>query len=80
MTEETNKDQKKCSKNKGIMFAYGITQLGANVISALSLVAIAFSLCSIKQESKIFVDCVEEIQKNGRSASSAVRFCKGADR
>ena len=59
------------------MFAYGIIQLGSSFVSAVALAAIALSFCSLKKESKIFNECVEEVQESGKSASSAVRFCNG---
>ena len=77
MTEENKTDKKKCGGKSKAMFAYGIIQLGSNVVSAVALAAIAFSLCSVKQESKVFNACVEEIQVNGKSSSEAVRFCNG---
>ena len=77
MTEENKTDKKKCSGKGKAMFAYGIIQLGSNVVSAVALAAIALSFCSLKQESKVFNECVEEIQANGKSASDAVRFCNG---
>ena len=77
MTEENKTDKKKCSGKGKAMFAYGIIQLGSSVVSAAALVVIALSLCSVKQESKVFNECVEEIQANGQSASDAVRFCNG---
>ena len=77
MTEENKADKKKCSGKGKAMFAYGILQLSSSVISALALAAIALSLCSVKQESKVFNECVEEVQANGKSASGAVRFCNG---
>ena len=77
MTEQNNADKKKCVGSKKAMFAYGILQIGSSVVSAVALVAIAFSLCSIKQESKVFNECVEEVQAAGKSASNAVRFCNG---
>ncbi len=77
MTEENKTDKKKCSKKGKVMFTYGIIQLGSNVVSAVALAAIAFSLCSVKQESKVFNECVEEVQANGKSPSEAVRFCNG---
>ena len=76
MTEE-NKTEKKCSGKGKAMFAYGIIQLGSNVVSAVALAAIAISFCSVKQESKVFNECVEEIQATGKSSSDAVRFCNG---
>ena len=77
MTEENKTDKKKCSGKGKAMFAYGIIQLGSSVVSALALTAIALSFCSLKQESKAFNGCVEEIQATGKSSSDAVRFCNG---
>ena len=77
MTEENKTDKKKCGGKGKAMFAYGIIQLGSSVVSALALTAIALSFCSLKQESKVFNDCVEEIQATGKSSSDAVRFCNG---
>ena len=77
MTEENKTDKKKCSGKGKAMFAYGIIQLGSNVVSALALTAIALSFCSLKQESKVFNECVEDVIANGKSASGAVSFCNG---
>ena len=77
MTEENKAGKKKCSGKGKAMFAYGILQLSSSVISAVALAAIALSLCSVKQESKVFNECVEEVQANRKSASDAVRFCNG---
>ena len=77
MTEENKTAKKKCGGKGKAMFAYGIIQLGSSVVSALALTAIAFSFCSLKQESKVFNECVEEIQATGKSSSNAVRFCNG---
>tara|TARA_Y100001968_G_C19168696_1_gene624526 strand:+ start:154 stop:393 length:240 start_codon:yes stop_codon:yes gene_type:complete len=77
MTEEKNKDKKKCSGKGKAMFAYGIIQLSSSVVSALALAAIALSLCTIKKEAKVFSECVEEIQTSGMDTSNAVRFCNG---
>ena len=59
------------------MLAYGVTQVTATVVSAISLAAIAVGLCSVKQESKAFNGCVEEITAAGRSNAEAVRYCNG---
>ena len=77
MTEENKTDKKKCGGKGKAMFAYGIIQLGSSVVSALALTAIALSFCSLKQESKVFNECVDEIQATGKSSSDAVRFCNG---
>ena len=77
MTEENKTGKKKCAGKGKAMFAYGIIQLGSSVISAVALAAIAFGFCSVKQESKVFNECVKEIQASGKSSSDAVRFCNG---
>ena len=77
MTEENKKDKKKCGGKGKAMFTYGIIQLGSSVVSAVALAAIALSFCSLKQESKIFNKCVEEVKASGQSSSNAVRFCNG---
>ncbi len=77
MTDEKSKDKKHCRGKRNAMLAYGIIQLGSNVVGALALCAIALSLCSLKKEAKVFTECVEEVQANEKSASSAVRFCNG---
>ena len=79
MTDENNKDKKKCGGKGKAMFAYGIIQLGSSVVSAVALAAIALSFCSVKQESKVFNECVEEVQTTGKSSSDAVRFCNGGE-
>ena len=77
MPAENKSVKKNCGSKSKAMFAYGVIQLGSNVVSAIALAAIALSLCSIKQESKVFNECVSEIQTNGTSSSDAVNFCNG---
>ncbi len=77
MTEENNKDKKKCTNKGKVMFAYGIIQLGSSVISAIALAAIALSFCSVKQEARVFNECVEAVKESGKSSSTAVHFCNG---
>ena len=79
MTEENKKDKKKCGGKGKAMFAYGIIQLGSSVVSAVALAAIALSFCSLKQESQVFNECIEEVQATGKSSSDAVRFCNGGN-
>ena len=78
MTEE-KKVLTKCGGKKKIMFAYGFIQLGSSLVSAVALAAIAFGLCSIKKESKIFNNCVTEVVENGSSNAEAVNYCNGGD-
>ena len=59
------------------MLAYGFIQLGSSIISALALSAIALGFCSLKNESKFFTECVEEVRDSGKNTSSAVHFCNG---
>ena len=77
MTEETKKDKKKCGNKGKAMFAYGIIQLSANVVSGLALASIAIGFCSVSKEAKVFNECVEEIIESGKSSSNAVRYCNG---
>ena len=79
MTEEKTTEKKKCSGKGKVMFAYGFIQLGSNIVSAIALTAIALSLCSVTKESKVFNECVEEVQASGKSSSNAVRFCNGGE-
>ena len=79
MTEENKKDKKKCGGKGKAMFAYGIIQLGSSVVSAVAFAAIALSFYSVKQESKVFNECVEEVQATGKSSSDAGRFCNGGN-
>ena len=76
MSEQTTNPQS-CSGKKRAMLAYGVIQISATVVSALSLAAIAIGLCAVKQESKLFNGCVETVVAEGRSQSEAVRYCNG---
>ncbi len=78
MTEQSA-DKKKCVGSKKAMFAYGMLQLGSSVVSAVALAAIALSFCSVKQESKVFNECIEEVRATGKSPANAVRFCNGGN-
>ena len=77
MTDENNKEKKKCGGKGKAMLAYGIIQLGSSVVSAVALAAIALSFCSLKKQANVFNECYEELQANGKSASNAVRLCNG---
>ncbi|WP_413678905.1 hypothetical protein [Prochlorococcus sp. MIT 0916] len=77
MTKEDKTDRNMCSRKRKLMFVYGFIQLGSTVVSAIALSVIALSFCTIKKESKIFNDCVDEVQATGKSFSGAVRFCNG---
>tara|TARA_B100000902_G_scaffold387225_1_gene431000 strand:- start:1281 stop:1520 length:240 start_codon:yes stop_codon:yes gene_type:complete len=77
MTEENNKDKKKCGGKGKAMFAYGIIQLGSSVVSAISLAAIAFNFSSLQKEAELYNNCVEEVQSSGKSSSISVRYCNG---
>ena len=78
MTESKN-EKKSCTGKGKAMFAYGILQLGSSLISAISLALIAFSLCSLKSESKNFNNCVEERIEQSTSISDAVNYCNGGN-
>ncbi|MCB4395232.1 hypothetical protein FZZ91_06030 [Synechococcus sp. HB1133] len=76
MADESS-NQQSCGGKKRAMLAYGVIQISATVVSALSLAAIAIGLCAVKQESKLFNGCVETVVAEGRSQSEAVRYCNG---
>lgn len=59
------------------MLAYGLIKTSATVVSAVSLAAIAFNLCALKQESRLFNGCVEALLAEGSSQAEAVRYCNG---
>ena len=82
MTEQSassqdSKPKKSCAGKQKAMLAYGVIQISATVVSAISLAAIALGLCAVKQESKAFTGCVEEVIAAGRTNAQAVRFCNG---
>ena len=79
MPEENKTEKKRCGGKSKAMFAYGIIQLGSSVISAVALAAIAVAFCSVKQESKLFNECVEEVQSTGKSTANAVNLCNGGN-
>ncbi len=76
MSEDTS-NQQQCGGKKKAMLAYGVIQISATVVSAISLAAIAVGLCAVKQESKLFNGCVETVVAEGRSNAEAVRYCNG---
>ena len=75
MSEETT-NQQSCGQKRA-MLAYGLVQISATVVSAVSLAAIAVGLCAVKQESRLFNGCVETVVAEGRSQAEAVRYCSG---
>ena len=81
MTEEnvSKKTSNKCGGKKKAMLAYGVIQISATVVSAISLAAIALGLYAVKQESKAFNGCVQEVIAQGKTNSAAVRFCNGGN-
>ena len=76
MAEETS-STKECGGKKKAMLAYGVIQISATVVSAISLAAIALGLCAIQQNSKAFNSCVDEVIAEGKTNAAAVRFCNG---
>ena len=77
MIEENKIGKKNCGGKGKAMLAYGFIQLGSSIVSAIALAAIALSFCSVKQEAKVFNECVKEVQATGKSSSYAVHFCNG---
>ena len=79
MTEEnaSKETSNQCGGKKKAMLAYGVIQISATVVSAISLAAIALGLCAVKQESKAFNGCVQEVIAEGKTNAQAVLFCNG---
>ena len=78
MSEE-QKNKKNCSNKKNIMFVYGFLQLGSSILSSLALITIAIGFCTLKNESKLHNQCVDESIANGNSLSYAVHYCNGGN-
>tara|TARA_B100000212_G_C27327539_1_gene513071 strand:- start:905 stop:1141 length:237 start_codon:yes stop_codon:yes gene_type:complete len=76
---ESKNEKKSCSGRSKAMLTYGILQLGSSLISAISLALIAFSLCSLKSESRNFNNCVEDKIEQSSSVSDAVNYCNGGN-
>ncbi len=74
---EVSNKKKDCGGKKKAMLVYGLIQISATVVSAISLAAIALGLCAVKQESKLFNGCVEMVIADGKTNAEAVRFCNG---
>ena len=74
---EGKKESNSCKSRKNAMLAYGIIQLGSNVISAIALIIIGLGFCSLVKEAKLSNNCVEEIIESGSEIPDAVRFCNG---
>ena len=76
---DSKSEKKSCSGKGKAMFTYGILQLGSSLISAISLALVAFSLCSLKSESKNFNNCVAEKIEQSFTISDAVNYCNGGN-
>ena len=76
---ESKSEKKSCNGKGKAMLTYGILQLGSSLISAISLALIAFSFCSIKNESRNFNNCVEEKIEQSANISTAVNYCNGGN-
>ncbi len=77
---EKKKKTKKCSKQKRILwYAFGAAGLCARGLAAIALVGIALKMYPLKQESRFFNTCVEELRSNSKSVAESVRFCNGGN-
>ena len=74
---DDNQANQSCGGKKKAMLAYGIVQISATVVSAISLAAIALTLCPLKQQISAFNGCVTEMIAQGESNAQAVRLCNG---
>jgi len=76
---EVNDSQQNCGGKKKAMLVYGVAQISATVVSAIALASIAVGVCAVKQESKLFNGCVEEVVAEGKTNAQAVRYCNGGN-
>ena len=76
-TSNEKEGKKGCRGKKKAMLVYGVVQISATVVSAISLAGIALGLCAVKQESQAFNGCVRDVIADGRTNAEAVRFCNG---
>jgi hypothetical protein len=74
---DDSKSSQNCGGSKKAMLTYGLAQISATVVSAISLAAIALSLCPLKQQSNAFNGCVSEMIARGESNAQSVRHCNG---
>ena len=75
-----DKKPKKCSPaRKFLWYAFGTAGLLARGLTALALLAIAIKIYPIKQESRLFNSCVQELTASGKSLSASVGFCNGGN-
>ncbi len=73
------KKSKRCSIQKRLLwYVFGAVGLGARGLAALALVAIALKMSPLKNEARLFNDCVKE-QSTNKSISESVRFCNGGN-
>ena len=79
LTKETSSKNQSCGGKKNALVAYGVIQISATGVSAISLVAIAFGFCAAKQKSKAFDGCFEEVIADGKTNAQAVRFRNGGN-
>ena len=71
MSDETSTEQiicksKDCGGRKKAMLAYGVIQISATVLSAISLAAIALGFFAVKQESKLFNGSLKKSLRRAR--------------
>ena len=55
---DDNQANQSCGGKKKAMMAYGLIQISATVVSAISIAVIALSLCPLKQQSTTFNGCI----------------------
>ena len=75
----SKKKKSNCKKKSALFAAYGILKLSANIVSAIALCSITFSLIEIKKESDNFNKCIDEIKVKSIQISNSVRYCNGGE-
>ena len=77
---ESKKKNSSCNGKSKIMLSYGLLQLSANLISAISLAVIAISLVSIKNDANLFKSALRETSETFNSISDSDSYSNGSNR
>ena len=73
-----DKKSKKClNRSRLIWYVFSTAGLGARVLAAIALLAIAVKVYPLKYQAKYFNACVEQTKNTGQSVSQSVRYCNG---
>ena len=73
---KSKKSKNSCGSSKKVFLLSWILKLSSNLITAIALIYISLAIGPIAKESKIVIECIEEIQKSGKTLSESTKVCK----